>query len=96
MNKHFDFADSIYDKTRIIRAKWSLNPKTHLHKIWIPLAQLGELSWSKLEKYASSKENYLNLVNEESDYFIETLFMLPLGLGIVGRFLLVVCQKAVP
>ena len=77
MNKHFDFADSIYDKTRIIRTKWSLNPKTHLHKIWIPLAQLGELSWSKLEKYASSKENYLDWVNEDSDNFFETLFKEP-------------------
>ena len=31
----------------------------------------------KLEKYASSKENYLNWVNEDSDNFFETLFKEP-------------------
>ena len=31
LTKHFDFADSIYDKTRIIRSNWSYNLKTKLH-----------------------------------------------------------------
>jgi hypothetical protein len=77
MNKHFDFADSIYDKTRIIRTKWSLNPKTQLHKIWIPLSQIGDITYKDLECYASTRQNYLEWVNSDSDNFFETLHKTP-------------------
>mgnify|MGYP003643376631 FL=1 len=77
MNKHFDFADSIYDKTRIIRTKWSLNPKTQLHKIWIPLSQIGDISFSDLEYYASNKQNYMKWVDKDSENFFETLHKTP-------------------
>lgn len=78
MTEHFNFADSIYDKTRVIRCKWSLNKKTDLHKIWIPLQLLPDLSYSDLENYASEQSNYMLLVNEYSQItngFFSTLFV---------------------
>lgn len=79
MNKHFEFADSIYDKTRVIRSKWSLNTKTSLHKIWIPVQLLPDLSYQDIENYASSSSNYMELVNEHTlandENFFSTLFI---------------------
>mgnify|MGYP003131956102 CR=1 FL=1 len=75
MNKHFDFADSIYDKTRIIRCKWSLNKKTNLHKIWIPLQLLPELTIDHITEMASSQSSYMEYVNKyENIKFFATLF----------------------
>jgi len=72
MKEYFDFGDSIYDKTRIIRSNWSLNKKTNLFKIWIPLQLLHELSFDDIKKAATSKENYMKLVSSHQNFF-ETL-----------------------
>ena len=50
MEKHFDFGDSIYDKTRIIRSEWSLNKKTGLSKVFIPLNLMQDLSYNNIKK----------------------------------------------
>lgn len=81
MNKHFDFADSIYDKTRIIRCKWSLNTKTNLYKVWIPLQLLPELTIDHIHEMASSEGNYMSYVNKTQSQmnasFFSTLFKEP-------------------
>jgi len=81
LNKHFDFADSIYDKTRIIRCNWSLNKKTNLHKIWIPLQLLPDLTMDDIQQMATSESNYLSFVNKtQADMngnFFSTLFKEP-------------------
>jgi hypothetical protein len=59
MKEHYNFGDTIYDKTRIIRSNWSLNKKTNLFKIWIPIREMYELSFDKIKEIARSKENYL-------------------------------------
>ena len=42
--------------TRIIRSNWSLNKKTKLYKVWIPLEDIWNLSYDDVCLYASSKE----------------------------------------
>ena len=58
MSSCFDFGDSIYDKTRIIRSDWSLNNKTGLYKVWIPLELIGNMTYEEVKNVASSKTNY--------------------------------------
>lgn len=81
MNKHFDFADSIYDKTRIIRCKWSLNTKTNLHKVWIPLQLLSDLDMDTIQEISSSQSSYMSYVNKTqaamNTSFFSTLFTEP-------------------
>ncbi len=74
MNKHFPFADSIYDRTRIIRCKWSFNKKTSSHKIWIPMKLISELSYDEIVKASSTQGNYMSLVNKYPGGFFSTLF----------------------
>ena len=74
MNKHFPFADSIYDRTRIIRCKWSFNKKTSSHKIWIPMKLISELSYDEIVKASSTQDNYMSLVNKYPGGFFSTLF----------------------
>ena len=74
MNKHFPFADSIYDRTRIIRCKWSFNKKTSSHKIWIPMKLISELSYDEIVQASSTQCNYMSLVNKYPGGFFSTLF----------------------
>jgi hypothetical protein len=74
MNKHFPFADSIYDRTRIIRCKWSFNKKTSSHKIWIPMKLISELSYDEIVQASSTQGNYMSLVNKYPGGFFSTLF----------------------
>ena len=69
LTKHFDFADSIYDKTRIIRSNWSYNLKTKLHKIWIPIDELHKLSADDIKRAAKSKNEYQQLFFEPKEWF---------------------------
>lgn len=73
MEKHFDFGDSIYDKTRIIRSEWSLNKKTGLSKVFIPLNLMPDLSYNNIKKIASSKLNY-NKFAKKYDGFWDSFF----------------------
>lgn len=69
LKEHFDFGDTIYDKTRIIRSNWSLNRKKNLYKVWIPLEEMYSLSYDKVREIASSKENYLEYIRENDISF---------------------------
>ena len=69
LTKHFNFADSIYDKTRIIRSNWSYNLKSKLHKIWIPIDELHKLSAADIKKAAKSKNDYEQLFIEPKEWF---------------------------
>jgi energy-coupling factor transporter ATP-binding protein EcfA2 len=72
MAEHFSFGDTIYDKTRIIRSNWSLNKKTNLFKVWIPLPLIYELTFDKVKEIARSRENYLSFMSTHN-YGFETL-----------------------
>ncbi len=69
LTKHFDFADNIYDKTRIIRSNWSYNQKSKLHKIWLPIDSLHELSVEEIKKAAKTKNDYQNLFTDVKEWF---------------------------
>jgi len=58
MNEYFSFGDNIYDKTRVIRSKWSLNTKTNLYKVYIPLKDIWDMSYEDVCKVAKSKKAY--------------------------------------
>ena len=58
MKEHLSFADSIFDKTRIIRAPWSKNVKTNLYKVFIPYDLIWNLSYSHVCEMAKSYEVY--------------------------------------
>ena len=58
MKEHLSFADSIFDKTRIIRAPWSKNTKTKLYKVFIPNDLIWNLSYSHICDMAKSYESY--------------------------------------
>lgn len=66
MSEYFSFGDNIYDKTRIIRSKWSKNKKTNLYKVWIPLSYIWELSYTEVCKLAKSKKEYEKYSKEEN------------------------------
>ena len=65
----FSFGDNIYDKTRIIRSNWSLNKKTNLYKIWIPLQYVWDLSYDEITKIASSKRAYNKFSNSKPNFY---------------------------
>jgi len=71
LSKLFEFGDSIYDRTRIIRSKWSCNQKTKLHKVYIPIKYLEDLTWEQIHEAAKSKESYEFFANEYSNWFDE-------------------------
>jgi|GEM_PF-2269913 len=71
LTKHFSFADSIYDKTRIIRSNWSYNPKTKAYKIYIPLKYIDDLTIEDIIKAAQSKESYDYYMEEYDNWFAE-------------------------
>lgn len=71
LTKHFSFADSIYDKTRIIRSNWSYNPKTKAYKIYIPLKYIDDLTIQDIIKAAQSKESYDYYMEEYDNWFAE-------------------------
>ena len=58
MKKHLSFADSIFDKSRIIRAPWSLNKKSGLYKVFIPYSLVWNLKYKDVKHMATSYENY--------------------------------------
>jgi archaellum biogenesis ATPase FlaH len=71
LTKHFNFADSIYDKTRIIRSNWSFNLKTNKYKVYIPLKYLEDISIGEIQKAASSKEEYQSFSEEYNEWYGE-------------------------
>ena len=58
MKEHLSFADSIFDKTRIIRAPWSLNKKTGLYKIYIPYSLVWNLKYDDVKRMATDYKSY--------------------------------------
>jgi|TARA_A100001011_G_scaffold226267_1_gene234296 hypothetical protein len=58
MKEHLSFADSIFDKTRIIRAPWSLNKKTGLYKIYIPYSLVWNLKYDDVKHMATDYKSY--------------------------------------
>ena len=58
INEHFSFGDNIYDKTRIIRSKWSRNTKSNLFKVWIPLEDIWTMTYDRVCEIAKSKKSY--------------------------------------
>lgn len=71
LTKHFNFADSIYDKTRIIRSNWSFNSKTNKYKIYIPLKYLEDVSIEEIKEAASGKKEYQYFTEEYQGWFNE-------------------------
>ena len=69
MSEYFSFGDNIYDKTRIVRSKWSLNTKTNLYKIWIPLQYMWNLSYADVTKIAQSKTVYNKYVKSKEHFW---------------------------
>lgn len=69
LSKHFEFADNIYDRTRIIRSNWSYNSKSQLHKIWIPLDKIHSLSVEEIKKAAKTKNDYMELFDNAKEWF---------------------------
>tara|TARA_B100000459_G_scaffold146739_1_gene113802 strand:- start:164 stop:1957 length:1794 start_codon:yes stop_codon:yes gene_type:complete len=69
MQEYFTFGDNIYDKTRIIRSKWSLNPKTKLYKVFIPLQHIWDLSYEEICKIAKSKKAYDSYVKSHEGFY---------------------------
>ena len=59
LQKHFEFADNIYDKTRIIRSPWSYNSKSKLHKIFIPHDLFYMFSTEHFVEAAQDRNNYM-------------------------------------
>ena len=58
MKEHLSFADSIFDKTRIIRAPWSLNKKSGLYKVYIPYDLIWNLKYEDVKNMSRSYEDY--------------------------------------
>tara|TARA_R110002051_G_scaffold76781_1_gene140164 strand:+ start:2433 stop:4229 length:1797 start_codon:yes stop_codon:yes gene_type:complete len=71
MSEYFSFGDNIYDKTRIIRSKWSLNTKTNLYKVWIPLQYIWDLTYADIKKISQSKATY-NKFAKSKEHFWST------------------------
>tara|TARA_Y100001973_G_C5183666_1_gene326449 strand:- start:136 stop:1926 length:1791 start_codon:yes stop_codon:yes gene_type:complete len=69
MKEYFTFGDNIYDKTRIIRSKWSLNPKSKLYKVFIPIQYIWDLSYSDVCKIATSKRSYTNFAKSKEGFY---------------------------
>lgn len=69
LSEHFSFGDNIYDKTRIIRSKWSLNTKTNLYKVWIPLEDIWTISYNEVCNYAKSNEAYNEYVESKPNFY---------------------------
>jgi hypothetical protein len=69
LTEHFSFGDNIYDKTRIIRSKWSLNLKTNLYKVWIPLEDIWTISYDDVCQYAKSKKSYDEYVKTKPNFY---------------------------
>jgi len=76
LEKYFPFADSIYDKTRIIRSPWSYNSKSELYKIYIPLDKFLEMDVSFFKEAAQSKEHYTEF-NKDFDSLFKDNDTLP-------------------
>ena len=69
LSEHFSFGDNIYDKTRIIRSKWSLNTKTNLYKVWIPLEDIWTISYNDVCKYAASEKAYNEYTKTKPNFY---------------------------
>ncbi len=69
MNEHFSFGDNIYDKTRIIRSNWSLNVKTNLYKVWIPLEDIWTLTYKEVCNIAKSKVTYARYEKSKANFY---------------------------
>tara|TARA_R100000654_G_scaffold68773_1_gene97965 strand:- start:18937 stop:20727 length:1791 start_codon:yes stop_codon:yes gene_type:complete len=69
LSEHFSFGDNIYDKTRIIRSNWSLNTKTNLYKVWIPLEDIWTMGYDDVCKIAKSKKAYNMYVKTKPNFY---------------------------
>ena len=69
LKEHFTFGDNIYDKTRIIRSNWSLNKKTNLYKVWIPLEDIWTLTYKEVCQIAKSKTNYDKYEKSKTNFY---------------------------
>ena len=70
MKKHIDFADTIYDKTRIIRSKWSLNAKSNLFKVFIPYDVFRNITYKEVLEFSKDRESYDKFREEYDDWFV--------------------------
>ena len=73
MKKHIPFADTIFDKTRIIRSKWSLNTKTGLYKVFIPYDVIRTINYETVRKIAKSRTAYDSFRKEYGDDWFHSL-----------------------
>ena len=69
MKEHLSFADSIFDKTRIIRAPFSVNKKTGLYKVYIPYHRIWNLDYSEVQEMASNSDSYQSYREEDCDWY---------------------------
>ena len=69
MKEHLSFADSIFDKTRIIRAPWSVNKKTGLYKVFIPYHRIWGLDYEEVTEMASNIDSYKTYQEEDCDWY---------------------------
>lgn len=69
LTEHFSFGDNIYDKTRIIRSPWSLNKKTNLHKVWLPLEDIFNLSYNDVCNIAKSRKSYKEYEKTKPNFY---------------------------
>ena len=69
LTEHFTFGDNIYDKTRIIRSNWSLNKKTGLHKVWIPLEDMFNISYDEVCNIAKSRKTYKEYEKTKPNFY---------------------------
>ena len=69
MTEHFTFGDNIYDKTRIIRSKWSRNVKTNLFKVWIPLEDIWTMTYDEVCSIAKSKKTYNDYERSKPNFY---------------------------
>jgi hypothetical protein len=69
LTEHFSFGDNIYDKTRIIRSPWSLNKKTNLHKVWLPLEDIFNLSYDDVCNIAKSRKSYKEYEKTKPNFY---------------------------
>lgn len=69
MTEHFTFGDNIYDKTRIIRSKWSRNVKTNLFKVWLPLEDIWTITYDEVCSIAKSKKTYNDYERSKPNFY---------------------------
>ena len=54
---------------RIIRSNWSLNKKTNLYKVWIPLDDIWTISYDEVCSIAKSKAAYTKYSKTKTNFY---------------------------